>query len=57
MNEHFWSPFYFAASCNGASLSIIRQYIERQRPGLTAGATAYPALKDGRDVNAVIYGC
>jgi putative transposase len=29
---HFWSPSYFAASCGGAPLSIIRQYIEQQRP-------------------------
>jgi len=27
-----WSPSYFAASCGGAPLSIIRQYIEQQRP-------------------------
>ena len=26
-----WSPSYFAASCGGAPLEIIRQYIERQR--------------------------
>jgi putative transposase len=26
-----WSPSYFAASCGGAPLSIIRQYIEEQR--------------------------
>lgn len=26
-----WSPSYFAASCGGAPISIIRQYIERQR--------------------------
>jgi putative transposase len=31
MNGHFWSPSYFAASCSGAPLSIIRQYIEQQR--------------------------
>lgn len=31
MNGHFWSPSYFAASCGGAPLSIIRQYIERQQ--------------------------
>jgi REP element-mobilizing transposase RayT len=31
---HFWSPSYFAASCGGAPLSIIKQYIEQQkRPG------------------------
>ena len=41
MNGHFWSPSYFAASCGGAPLSIIRQYIEQQKapasetPGLT----------------------
>jgi putative transposase len=28
---HFWSPSYFAASCGGAPLSIIRQYIEQQQ--------------------------
>ena len=26
-----WSPSYFAASCGGASLSIIKQYIANQR--------------------------
>lgn len=26
-----WSPSYFAASCGGAPISIIRQYVERQR--------------------------
>ena len=31
MNGHFWSPSYFAASCGGAPLSIIPQYIEQQR--------------------------
>jgi putative transposase len=31
---HLWSPSYFAASCGGAPLGIIRQYIEQQRrPG------------------------
>src|SRR5574341_1427855 len=29
-----WSPSYFAASCGGAPLSIIRQYIEDQRQNL-----------------------
>ena len=29
-----WSPSYFAASCGGAPLSIIRQYIEDQRNNL-----------------------
>lgn len=26
-----WSPSYFAASCGGAPLSIIRRYVEQQR--------------------------
>jgi putative transposase len=26
-----WSPSYFASSCGGAPLAIIRQYIEQQR--------------------------
>jgi putative transposase len=31
MHGHFWSPSYFAASCGGAPLSIIHQYIEQQQ--------------------------
>jgi putative transposase len=31
MHGHFWSPSYFAASCGGAPLSIIKQYIEQQK--------------------------
>jgi putative transposase len=31
MHGHFWSPSYFAASCGGAPLSIIQQYIEQQQ--------------------------
>ena len=27
----FWSPSYFAASCGGAPIEIIRQYIEQQK--------------------------
>ena len=27
-----WSPSYFAGSCGGASLEIIKQYIEKQKP-------------------------
>lgn len=29
--DHLWSPSYFAASCGGAPLSIIKGYIESQR--------------------------
>lgn len=28
---HFWSPSYFAASCGGAPLSIIKEYIDNQK--------------------------
>jgi len=31
MDGHLWSPSYFAASCGGAPLAIIRQYIEQQK--------------------------
>ncbi|WP_107424646.1 IS200/IS605 family transposase [Streptomyces sp. Ag82_O1-15] len=32
--DHFRSPSYFAASCGGAPLAIIKEYIENQkRPG------------------------
>jgi putative transposase len=27
-----WSPSYFASSCGGAPISVIRQYIENQSP-------------------------
>jgi putative transposase len=30
MRGHLWSPSYFAVSCGGAPLSIIRQYIDGQ---------------------------
>lgn len=26
-----WAPSYFAASCGGAPISVVRQYIEQQR--------------------------
>jgi putative transposase len=29
--DHLWSPSYFAASCSGAPLDIIRQDMENQR--------------------------
>ena len=29
--EALWSPSYFAASCGGAPIAIIRQYIEQQQ--------------------------
>ena len=30
MRGHLWSPSYFAVSCGGAPLSIIKQYIDQQ---------------------------
>ena len=40
-----WSPSYFAASCGGAPISILKQYIDQQK---TPSYVAYlPALKDG----------
>jgi putative transposase len=40
---HFWSPSYFAASCGGAPLTIIKQYIEQQnRPEPTRPGSAGP---------------
>lgn len=29
--DALWSPSYFAASCGGAPISILRQYIEQQK--------------------------
>ena len=29
--DHFWPPCYFAASCGGAPLAIIKEYIENQK--------------------------
>ena len=32
--EHLWSPSYFAGSCGGAPLTVVKEYIENQkRPG------------------------
>ena len=42
MHGHFWSPSYFAASCGGARLSIIRQYIEQQRRPVNASSGLTP---------------
>jgi putative transposase len=29
--DHLWSPSYFAVSCGGAPIELVRQYIEHQR--------------------------
>ncbi len=31
MHGHFWSPSYFAASCGGAPLKMVKDYIEQQK--------------------------
>jgi putative transposase len=33
-NNVLWSPSYFAASCGGAPLNIIKQYIEQEKTEL-----------------------
>ncbi|MBO0806923.1 MAG: IS200/IS605 family transposase [Actinobacteria bacterium] len=42
MHGHFWSPSYFAASCGGPPLSIIRQYIKRQKAPVNATSALTP---------------
>ena len=42
MHGHFWSPSYFAASCGGAPLDIIRQYIEQQKRPVRATSGLTP---------------
>lgn len=34
-----WSASYFAASCGGAPLTIVRQYVENQRKGVASSPT------------------
>jgi len=34
MERPLWSPSYFAASCGGAPLGIIKQYVEQQKTPL-----------------------
>ena len=29
--KNFWSPSYFASSCGGGSISVVRKYIENQK--------------------------
>ncbi len=31
VHGHFWSPSYFAGSCGGAPLAVVKEYIENQR--------------------------
>ena len=41
-----WSPSYFVASCGGAPLSVIAEYVRSQREG------TLPSLSEGRDFRA-----
>jgi Transposase IS200 like len=41
-----WSPRYFAASCAGAPLGIIKRYVQQQRLRFK-GLPYIPALKEG----------
>ncbi len=43
-----WSPSYFAGSCGGAPIEIIRQYIEQQQAALNGKS------KDGYAVRAIL---
>lgn len=40
--EALWSPSYFAASCGGAPLEIIQQYIQQQQSPEEGKGTATP---------------
>src|SRR5690625_4822638 len=50
-----WSPSYFASSCGGAPISIVRQYIEQQQTPhsnpktrtAAPSALSFPALNGG----------
>ena len=47
-----WSPGYFASSCGGAPISVIRQYIEQQQtPGQVENRALYPC-PEGRGFTA-----
>ncbi|EFP8842140.1 IS200/IS605 family transposase, partial [Shigella flexneri] len=47
-----WSPGYFASSCEGAPISVIRQYIEQQQtPGQVENRALYPR-PEGRGFTA-----
>lgn len=43
-----WSPSYFAASCGGAPLTVVAQYVASQREA-AVGRPAIPSRPEGRD--------
>jgi putative transposase len=34
--EHLWSPSYFASSCGGAPIEVLRRYIQEQQDAIPA---------------------
>jgi putative transposase len=30
-SKHLWSPSYFASSCGGAPIEVLKQYIQNQK--------------------------
>lgn len=46
-----WSPSYFAASCGGAPISIVRQYVEQQRRASRDARTPIPPRPEGRGIS------
>ena len=40
--DHVWAPSYFAASCGGAPLEIVEEYIRGQKRPDQAGASSRP---------------
>jgi putative transposase len=42
MKGHLWSPSYFAASCGGAPLAIVKQYIQDQKDPTDAADSSRP---------------
>jgi putative transposase len=45
-----WSPSYFAGSCGGAPIAVIRKYIEQQRTPPRAGSCREPAISHCENV-------
>ncbi|GAB2448297.1 IS200/IS605 family transposase [Streptomyces incanus] len=52
MHGHLWSPSYFSASCGGAPLAIVRQYIEQQKRPLQGARQSSPEMRFIPGVNA-----
>ena len=47
-NGVLWSPSYLAASCDGATPAIVREYIAREQAPLLPAARADPEKKSGQ---------